>query len=418
MMRSLISGLAIVAFSAGAQPPDPAYEAHVPIRAITEGPEAHWFGYYDKHQFDPSDRLVLAMEVDFEGRKPTADDVVRLGYIDLENGDAWTQFGESRAWSWQQGCMLQWLPGSDSEVIYNDREGDRFVSVVHDVFSGEKRVLPKPVYTVSPDGKSAMGVSFARIDATRDGYGYKGVKDREPDAFAPESYGIYRLNLETGEHETVFTLADVAAISIPMPDNPKGKHWFNHLLYNPDGSRFIFLHRVKWEPDGGRGWYTRMFTAAPDGTDLFAVADHTMVSHFIWRDPRHILAWSKEPETGSNFHLYTDQIDKFEVIGEGVLSRDGHCTYSPDGEWILTDQYPDKNRMQPLMLYRPSDGKLVHLGKFYLERTASAEFRCDLHPRWNRAGTHITIDSMHSGMRQVYLLDVSSVTEVDGEPSS
>ena len=26
--------------------------AHVPVRAITSGPEAHWFGYYDKYQFD------------------------------------------------------------------------------------------------------------------------------------------------------------------------------------------------------------------------------------------------------------------------------------------------------------------------------------------------------------------------------
>ena len=39
-----------------------------PVRTITRGPKHHWFGYYDKLQFDPSGRFVLGMEVDFEHR--------------------------------------------------------------------------------------------------------------------------------------------------------------------------------------------------------------------------------------------------------------------------------------------------------------------------------------------------------------
>src|SRR5688500_11625242 len=37
-----------------------------PIRRITRGPGFHWFGYYDKLQFDPAGRLVLGMRVEFE----------------------------------------------------------------------------------------------------------------------------------------------------------------------------------------------------------------------------------------------------------------------------------------------------------------------------------------------------------------
>jgi hypothetical protein len=40
------------------------------IRALTKGPKFHWFGYYDKLQFDPSGRYVLGMEVGFEHRSP------------------------------------------------------------------------------------------------------------------------------------------------------------------------------------------------------------------------------------------------------------------------------------------------------------------------------------------------------------
>ena len=35
-------------------PPAQPMEAHVPIRALTSGPQAHWFAYYDKHQFGPT----------------------------------------------------------------------------------------------------------------------------------------------------------------------------------------------------------------------------------------------------------------------------------------------------------------------------------------------------------------------------
>ena len=108
-----------------------------PVRAITRGPGHHWFGYYDKLQFDPTNRFVLGMKVDFEHRSPTADDVIQVGMVDLEEKDKWIPLGESRAWNWQQGCMLQWLPGSQSKVIWNDREKGRFVSHILDVKTGD-----------------------------------------------------------------------------------------------------------------------------------------------------------------------------------------------------------------------------------------------------------------------------------------
>ncbi len=379
----------------------------VPYRAITEGPKAHWFGYYDKQEFDPSGRYVLGMEVDFQGRTPTPDDTVKLGMIDLEDGDTWTGIGESRAWSWQQGCMLQWLPGSDQEVVYNDRDGDHYIAVIKNVFTGESRSVPYPIYTVSPDGKTAMSVPFARIDETRPGYGYKGVVDPYAADPHPANDGIRRVDLETGEAELIITFDQIAAI--PAPKEPLGKHWFNHLLFSPTGDRFIFLHRAFWE-EGGKSWSTRMFTANPDGSDIYCIADQGMVSHFIWKNPMQILAWSREPDMKDHFFLYTDKTDTAEMIGDGILLTDGHCTYSPDGEWILTDTYPNKDRMMTLMLFRPSDSKLVKLGQFFHPREHSGEFRCDLHPRWDRVGKNICVDSICTGYRQMYLINVSSVT--------
>ena len=392
----------------GAAEMETTFTASVPVRAITQGPKAHWFGYYDKHQFDPTGRYVLGMEVDFEGRTPTPDDAVVLGMVDLEDGDRWIPFAQSRAWSWQQGCMLQWLPGSNSEVIYNARDGDQFISVIQDVFTGEKRRLPKAIYAVSPDGKRGVGTNFARIDDTRPGYGYKGGVDPGAGELRPRELGIYTLDLDTGESQTVISLDQIAAI--PQEHPTEGRHWFNHLLWNTNGTRFIFLHRAYRRAPKEGGWVTRMFTANADGSQPHCVADHGMVSHFIWKNPTQILAWSIEPE-GTHFHLYDDQTETKAVIGEDVLKHDGHCTYSPDGTWILTDTYPNRDRMQTQLLYRPSDGKVVELGRFYLAPELKGEFRCDLHARWDRTGKTVCIDAMHTGdQRQMYLLDVGGVT--------
>lgn len=104
-----------------------------PVRAITKGPKFHWFGYYDKLQFDPTSRYALGMEVDFEHRPVRPDDEIRLGVIDLRDGDRWREIARTKAWCWQQGCMLQWLPGSADKVIYNDREDGQYVSRILDV---------------------------------------------------------------------------------------------------------------------------------------------------------------------------------------------------------------------------------------------------------------------------------------------
>lgn len=405
-----VAALGVTAMPTLAQVPETGEKiiCKVPIRAITSG-KAHWFGYYDKEQFDPTDRYVLAAEVDFEDRTPTADDVIVLGMVDTQDGDKWIPLVESNAWGWQQGCMLQWIPGTDSKIIYNTREGDAHVSVVMDVFTREKKTLPRPIYTLSPDGQHALSVNFARIQDTRPGYGYKGGVDPVADQLAPEGDGIWSMDLDSGTSKLLFSYADIAAI--PQEATPAGKHWFNHLLYNTDGTRFIFLHRAHNVEGNGKSWTTRMFTAGADGTELNIVADHGMVSHFVWRDPSHILAWAREPDTGDAYYLYTDKSDKVEIVGEEVFTRDGHCTYSPDRKWMLTDTYPNKDNMHFIYLYNLEDKRFIEIATIYRPKPSDNEWRCDLHPGWSRDGKTVAIDAMYlDGKRQVHLLDVSEYT--------
>jgi hypothetical protein len=388
----------------------PSFHATVPIRAVTHGPKFHWFGYYDKLQFDPSGRFLLAMETDFENRSPKPDDTIRVGVVDSEDGDRWTDLGETRAWCWQQGCMLQWLPGSDTEVIWNDREGDQFVSRILDIRTSEARTVPAPVYALFPDGRHAVAPDFGRVQDMRPGYGYAGVPDPHRGVGAPDDSGIFLVDLETGASDLIVALAEVAALPFPHADLSRAKHWFNHLLVSPDGGRVEFLHR--WQQPGEATWLTRMLTCAPDGSDLRIVNSTGLVSHFIWRDARHLLAFAgRDGDEGWRYYVMD------ETTGEATLAmdsdRDGHCSYLPGAEWILNDSYiggPD--RMQALYLYRVATGEKVELGAFHLPPGYDGEWRCDLHPRISPDGRFVTIDSAHGGDgRQVYLLDIGAIVE-------
>ncbi len=378
------------------------------MRPITSGPKHHWFGYYDKLQFDPSSRYVLGMEVDFEHRSPNAEDVIGIGMVDLADGDRWIELGETSAWCWQQGCMLQWIPGSNSKVVWNDRVDDRFVCHIVDVHSGSKRTVDYPIYTISPDGRTAIGADFRRINHMRPGYGYAGIPDPNFDQLAPDDVGIHRIDLETGQASLIVSIAQVAAIPYPHKDISGAKHYFNHLLFNTDGSRFIFLHRWRF---GDAGFNTRMMTAGADGSDVYAVDQYGHTSHFIWRDPETILAWARHPSHDDAFYLYRDRTQDVEVIGKGVMKLNGHCTYLADTNWILNDTYPvprGDGRVQELYLYYVESGERTELGEYASYPEYTGEWRCDLHPRSSPDGKLITVDSVHGGDgRQIYLMDIS-----------
>lgn len=382
-----------------------------PVRAITRGPRFHWFGYYDKLEFDPSSRFVLGNQVDFEHRSPRPDDIILVGMVDTLDGDRWIDFGASRAWSWQQGCMLQWLPGSSNEVIWNDRQGDRFVSHVRNLETRSRRTLPAPIYAISPDGRWAIAPDFRRLADTRPGYGYNGIPDPNRDVLAPEDAGITRLDLRTGETRQLFSFREIAEIPQiePLKASAEGaKHWFNHLLVAPDGNRFCFLHR--WKRPDAKAMSTRLITCDPDGSARHVLDPYGQTSHFIWRGPSHILAWAYHPSHGNKFYLYEDRTGRVEVIAPDLMPVNGHCTYLPGDRWILNDTYPDKQRNQDVYLYDTKDETRHPLGHFRSPPEYTGEWRCDTHPRFSPDGTKVVIDSPHGGNgRQLYLIDVSGI---------
>ena len=104
----------------------------------------HAHSYYDIPVFDEASRRLALYRMAVAGAHPGPDDIVDVGWVDVEDSvAAWHAAGTSRAWSVQQGPMAQWIPGG-SEIVWNDRDGERFVARVRDIGTNALRTLPRP----------------------------------------------------------------------------------------------------------------------------------------------------------------------------------------------------------------------------------------------------------------------------------
>ncbi len=377
-------------------------------RRITSG-KHHFFGYYDKSPWDLAGRRHLAMEVDFLDRQPTRDDAAVIGYVDTDNGDAWTPVAETRAWCWQQGAMAQWLPSDPADtIIYNVREADdRFAAEIRNLSSGETRRLSRPVYFVGD--RYGLSLNFARLHQTRPGYGYPDGAEANVEEPHPADDGVWRVDLKTGESELIVSLQRLYE-NQHVDSMDLGPMWVNHLTYSPACSNFVFLNR--WFRQHPRRPHSdRFYRASADGSELRVVHDNNYFSHFCYFSDDRLLGHARKPDGDDAYLMFDLASDAVEPLGEDVFDCDGHCSFSPDRRWMMTDTYADANNIRTLMLYEMATGRRIDIGRFLSPPAFQhGPLRCDLHPRWSRDGRRISIDSAHDGERQVYVLDVQEIT--------
>ena len=390
----------------------PIIKKHLPVKAVTSGPNHHFFGYFDKFPWDKSGRYLLSQETGFTARQPLPGEKAVLGMIDLEDNNTFIPLAESDAWCWQQGCMFQWLNDAETKVIYNDREGDHFVSRILDVKTGETQTLCRPVYCLSPDGKWALSINFSRLDRERPGYGYPGATDKNEKVNVPDDEGIWLIDLKNNTSKLIISVAQMTDLYF-RSDMEQGPGWFNHLLFSPDSKRIAFFHRWRLFKDDGTpgGHVTHMFTANRDGSDIWPLNLEYMSSHYTWISNDQIINFSNRYKNGWQYYLYTDRTHESKIIAKGVFPGDGHCSYSSDKRWMLTDSYPQEDDCRCLFLYDLQKKEAFEIGRFYADPAYSPATRCDLHPNWSRDDRTVCIDSIHEGSRQIYLVDVSELTK-------
>ena len=77
---------------------------------------------------------------------PSPDEPSSIGLVNSKTG-VFSKITETRAWNFQQGCMLHWNPlNPETEIIYNDRKENNIISykIEPDELVSESRKLDHP----------------------------------------------------------------------------------------------------------------------------------------------------------------------------------------------------------------------------------------------------------------------------------
>lgn len=384
---------------------------------ITPRNKGHYFfGYYDNPAWSGNEQHHLCHRVSFCNRLPNHEDEAELGMIDLskENEPNFLSLTHTTTWNFQQGAMLQWHPRyPDEQILFNDRDGEEARGVIYQIHTGNRRWLDRPIANVDAQGKYALSYHFGRLFPFRPGYGYAGVTDPHHATMRPPDDGLHLLDLQTGHSRCIFTLdcAQLAQVIAPIFPSDEDKLVINHATFNPGGTRILVL--IRNIPRPGERRRTAAVTINPDGTDPFLMTTHPLTSHYHWKNEIELVVYAGrtggEAADGGLF-VWKDRTGDFLEVNADFFMQDGHCSYSPDRNWLLYDSYPDRDSHRHLYLYDVKRQQGHTLGSYYSQPEIKGDIRCDLHPRWNRSGTAISFDSMHEGYRHMYKLNVSAWT--------
>ncbi|MEM7721276.1 MAG: hypothetical protein AAF376_02775 [Pseudomonadota bacterium] len=386
------------------------------LRQLTFGSDSglgHSHSYYDIPVADAAGRRVLVHRLDFTERHPDPGDTVRVGIVDVDHPGDITWLGESGAWSWQQGPMAQWI-GGGPWAVWNDREDGKLIARIRNVDTAEERTLPRPVYAVTPDGRTALGLDMARLHHLRPGYGYPVDTDRSGLPRAPDDNGIWSMSLDSsGAPRLILDLRTASQWLhrlLPMRDRVRHAvrryyYWFNHVKISPDGSRFTV--KLRWRQFGKPWNSTTMgvsLTAALDGSDLRLLSRGT--SHVIWQTSDRLYCWSKE-----EWGLYQDTAPRGTRLGlicDGVIDCNVHLRHIPPTPTPAPPAYVydvrDGDRVH-IHLLDPSDNATTHMATFDNHVPAVGPFRCDPHPVPSEDGRRVFVTSLQDGARQLYCFE-------------
>lgn len=355
----------------------------------------YFFGYYDKSPWNASERYIICMKANDTSKKAENTEKADIVLIDIKDKKIET-IAHTNSWNVQQGCMLQWLgPDFDRNIIYNDFRNGKFCSIILDIKTRNEKVLSKPVYSVSRDGKIALTLDFLKLHSLRYGYGYANnmVEDDIETC-------VWKINIEENEIVSLLKYSDLYNFE-HRKDMEGAIHKVNHIMINPSGTRFMVLHR--WFK--GKRKYTRLITCDMNGKNLYNLSDDDMVSHCFWKNDEEILAFENKKGMGPGYYLMKDKSEKYVHLWPDLYT-DGHPSYSPDRSMVITDTYPDRKRMSSLILLEENKKKI--LARVFSPFRYDNETRCDLHPRWDRKGEKICFDAVFEGRRGLYYIEVKN----------
>ena len=401
--------------------------------------QAYYFGYFNTPQVSGDGKKILALRVKRFDRVPESGDVAEVGWFEIGAKNAvFQKVGETSAYNWQQGAMLQFLgPDFSKRIIWNYFSGEEYRACIHDLETGNEHNVPA-VYNVFSDGENATSIDFERHAWCRRGYSYGNVMNQAKSTPIVAGDAIFKIDLNTGEKVPIILLDAMMQIR-PLSTMHGATHYLEHMTSNPSGSHFAFLHRWRHE----NGIHSRFLVARADGSDVKILNDSGRMSHFCWRDETQILGYGGKSNsinrlrrrraliktifkpllplykrlvrdssklakslTGDAYYIFDiDLPGELQLVASSMRAEDGHPSMLPGGKLFVTDTYArtahgQKPKLFIVDMFRDTYHIVDELSS--IEKYDETPMRCDLHPRVSPSGDIISIDTMDGNQRRVY----------------
>lgn len=361
-----------------------------PIETVWQGVEESFFGYYDKCPENGRGDVLVHLSEYPTHNVPSAAHAVKIGVAHPDG----TQdvIDETASYNWQQGARVMWL--SDDLVMYNAFERGAYVAKVYSMAAkGVVKTFERPVQEACGT-EFFLSIDYSRIMAVRPDYGYRNkapLTDAEMKNYA--GAGIMKVDYATGKMTELIPMSEIVKIA-PIELFNRCVHVVNHLMLSPSGEGFVFVHRFY---EGKRRHDRLMYY---DGATLHCLLNEDMVSHYCWLDENRLFGYMRVGEKDGFYTLNvktgtTEACNTLNVLGYG----DGHPTYY-NGK-IVVDTYPDKSRMQHLMVLDERTQQVEEVLEVFQSVKYMNETRCDMHPRFSPNGKTVYFDTVYQGKRML-----------------
>jgi Tol biopolymer transport system component len=330
----------------------------------------------------------------------------RNGVVKVANADGTSPKSIADAMaSVAQGAMQQWA-GETHRVALIDYSGPAWKVI--DIDTEDRWQGAGHMRSLSPDGKYMFFQTpeWIHLDA-----------EKENKILSPEEIKCSVVNYQTGETDVVISLSDVLKVH-PDAEEVKKQHMcFKQTLFSPDGKYLSFVlsnaYYQKFRPE--EEMRHEILIAERDGSNIRYLGP--FFTHPAWHpNSKYFFAVSRE-DKGQMVHRERQGVNRFVLypVDGGapvVLGKEkdwqggGHPGIQPlHYRYLVADMY-DRDRGCVTL-------RLFDLNELTIEDVLIAEYEdysnesgTHLHPSWSHDGKSVYISSAHSGIAQLYRVDL------------